>query len=257
MACPPMERQNHLTAMQMFDNGEFSLEIPKTEDSFTVAAPGLARALGFREAYDMIRHLPADEKGSVSDRTPSVSGSDPTFVTEAGFYRIVGQRQVRRIKDDGMREAVGRFQDWVFKVVLPGIRRTGGYVGSNARHVEPQPRNSMEKFYEPNTYTWEEVTALIHQRTGIPLTVNELTRMLRTGGVLKQTGAPTKKYRHLFWFTGSSWNVHPHVIPELTYKVFDTGRELQDFRFIQARLELEGVGQSVPAQRQPGAVRSR
>lgn len=47
-------------------------------------------------------------------------------------------------------------------------------------------------------------------------------------------------------------------MPELTYKVFDTGRELQDFRFIQARLELEGVGQSatLPSQRQPGVPRS-
>lgn len=104
------------------------------------------------------------------------------------------------------------------------------------------PRAVAGSMYEPHTLTWDEVCALLGQQFGVVLTVNELTRMLRTGGVLKQTGAPTKAYRHLFWFTGSAWNVHPHVMPQLVVKVYDTGRELQDFRFIQARLELDGVG---------------
>ncbi len=234
----------------MFDNGEFKLEITKDGDSFTVAAPGLAHALGYREAYDMIRHLPIDEKGPGLNRTPSVSDAEATYVTEAGFYRILGQRQVKRIKDDQVREAVTRFQDWVFKVVLPSIRRSGGYVSTNPTHAAPQPRNPMAHVFDPTTFTWEEVAALMYQRTGISLTIHELTRMCRAAGILKQTGAPTAKFKHLFWFTGTSWNVHSHVIPQLTFKVFETGRELQDFRFIQARLELEGVGQ-VPAQRQP------
>lgn len=235
--------------MQMFDNGEFELEVTPDGESFTVAAPGLARALGFREAFDLIRNLPDDEKGSDSVRT--LGGDQRVWhVTEAGFYRAIGQRQVARIRDKSVAAAVERFQGWVYKVVLPAIRRKGSYV------VE-QPRNAMEKYFEPNTYTWDEVAALIHQRQGIPLTVNEMTRLLKTGGVLKQTGAPTKKFRHLFWFTGSAWNIHPHVMPELTYKVFEIGRNLQDFRFIQARLEFEGVGQSVelPSQRQPGMSR--
>jgi hypothetical protein len=104
------------------------------------------------------------------------------------------------------------------------------------------PRLVAGSMYEPHTFTWDEVCAKLRQSFGITLTVNELTRLLRTGGVLKQTGAPTKRFQHLFWFTGSSWNVHPHVMPEIAVKVYDTGRELQDFRFIQARLQFEGVG---------------
>jgi prophage antirepressor-like protein len=243
--------------MQMFDNGEFTLEVTTSGDSFTVAGTSLAKALGFRDAVRMVESLPDSEKHYTTACT--AGGNRRTWqVTEAGFYRAIGQRQAARIRDKDLAQGVVRFQDWVYGTVLPAIRRTGGYNSERADYGAVQPRNSMEKFFEPNTYTWEEVAALIHQRTGIPLTVNELTRMLRTGGVLKQTGAPTVKYRHLFWFTGSSWNVHPHVMPELTFKVFDTGRELQDFRFIQARLEIEGVGQSVtlPAQRQPGMSRS-
>lgn len=236
--------------MQLFDNGEFALEITKSNDSFTVAAPGLARALGFRDAYRLVESLPADEKGYTTACTPG--GDQRTwFVSEAGFHRAVGQRQAKRINDKRIRAEVERFQDWVFKVVLPAIRRTGGYSSTRADYTGVQPRNPMDTHFEPRTYTWDEVAALIHQRTGIPLTVNELCRMLRTAGVLKQTGAPTSKFRHLFWFTGTCWNVHSHVMPQITYKVFETGRELQDFRFIQVRLELEGVGQ-VPAQRRPG-----
>lgn len=107
------------------------------------------------------------------------------------------------------------------------------------------PRILSEGFFEPRTLTWEEATALIRQRYGMALTVNELTGLLRTGGMLKQTGAPTKKYRDLFWFTGSCWNVHPHVLPEIAQKAYETGRQLQDFRFVQARLELDGLGWSL------------
>lgn len=104
------------------------------------------------------------------------------------------------------------------------------------------PRLVAGSMYEPHTFTWDEVSAKLRQSFGITLTVNELTRLLRTGGVLKQNGSPTKRYQHLFWFTNSAWNVHPHVMPEIAVKVYDTGRELQDFRFIQARLQFEGVG---------------
>lgn len=236
----------------MFDNGEFALEITKVGDSFTVDGSGLAHALGFRDAHTLVRNLPDAEKGYALKRTQT-GDCEVWFVTEPGFYRAVGQRQTSRIKDGEGRATAERFQAWVFGTVLPTIRRTGGYVSERSTYTETQPRNSMEPSLEPGAYTWDEVAALLHQRTGIPLTVNELTRLLRAAGVLKQTGAPTAKYRHMFWFTGTSWNVHSHVLPQITYKVFQTGQELQDFRFIQARLELEGVGQSVPAQRQPGA----
>lgn len=123
----------------------------------------------------------------------------------------------------------------MYREVLPSIRRTGGY------QVERRPVQ-VYGVVAPDVRSYDEVCAELRQYFGVNLTVNELTRNLRAGGVLKQNGAPTKRYAHLFWFTGSAWNVHRHVIPEIAYKVYDTGRELQDFRFIQARLELEGVG---------------
>ncbi len=104
------------------------------------------------------------------------------------------------------------------------------------------PRPTVGELWEPHTLTWEEVCALIEQRFGIGLTVNELCRTLRTAGVLKQTGAPTKAHKALFWFTGSAWNVHPHAVKQLAMKVYTTGRELQDFRFLRARMEFDDNG---------------
>lgn len=132
----------------------------------------------------------------------------------------------------------------------PEIAAAWAYFRTRTRQAEliPQRRGSFGTAIAiPDTYTYDEVCALLRQYYGIDLTVTELTRNLRAGGVLKQNGSPTKKYKFLFWFveeTGA-WAIHKHVIPQVAFKVHDTGREMQDFRFLQARLELEGVGQNL------------
>jgi prophage antirepressor-like protein len=111
---------------QVFESPEFQLRVTPDGDTFRVEASGPAKALGFREARDMVRSVPESEKGSEISPTP---GGDQRiwYVTEAGFYRAVGQRQTARIKDAAAREMVTRFQGWVYAEVLPAIRRTGGY----------------------------------------------------------------------------------------------------------------------------------
>lgn len=99
---------------------------------------------------------------------------------------------------------------------------------------------------EPITYTWDEVTTIIRQRYGVVVSVPHLTRVLRTAGILRQTGVPKKAHQHFFWFTGTAWEIHPHAIPFLTRSFEDTTRQLQEFRFIQGRLELDGVGVDDP-----------
>lgn len=112
-----------MTKIAPFSNDEFRLEIaPHDVDGFRVAAPAVARQLGFREAFDLLRSIPDAEKGSEIVRTP---GGDQrvSYLTEAGFYRALGQRQAARIGDDRIRAAVERFQSWVFGEVLPKLRR--------------------------------------------------------------------------------------------------------------------------------------
>lgn len=110
-----------------FSNGEFRLDVVShPTDGFRVQAPGLARALGFREAFDLLRNIPDEEKGSEPVRTP---GGDQRvgYVTEAGFYRTLGQRQAARIPNESVRAQVERFQSWVYREVLPSLRQRGGY----------------------------------------------------------------------------------------------------------------------------------
>lgn len=91
----------------------------------------------------------------------------------------------------------------------------------------------------PNTVTWEELAALMRQRYGIDLDPCDITRALRDAGVLKQTNAPRKPYRNWFWFTGSAWTVHPHVLPEITRKVVETRKVLGDAAAIQMELAMD------------------
>lgn len=115
-----------MVSVQVFENPEFHLRLSQDGDSFRVDAPDLARALGFRDSYDLVRSIPEVEKGYELVRTP---GGDQRVwhVTEPGFYRALGQRQAARIKNAEIRAQVIRFQDWVYGEVLPAIRRTGRY----------------------------------------------------------------------------------------------------------------------------------
>lgn len=119
-----------------FRSGEFELAVePHPTDGFRVQAPGLARALGFRDAFRLLETIPTEEKGYTTACTP---GGDQRigYVTEAGFYRALGQRQTGRIKDDLIRDKVERFQSWVYRDVLPSIRMTGGYAPAPVKAPE-------------------------------------------------------------------------------------------------------------------------
>src|ERR1041385_4583152 len=98
------------TALQVFSNDEFDLKISPDGDSFRVQAPGLARALGFASAKDMLRTVPEQEKGKEIALTPG-GQQELWHITESGFYRVLGHRQTSRIKDTALRDTVTRFQN--------------------------------------------------------------------------------------------------------------------------------------------------
>lgn len=113
--------------IQPFSNDEFDLAIePHEADGFQVLAPGLARALGMRDSFRLMESIPESEKGYTTARTPG-GAQRVGYLTEAGFYRALGQRQPARITDPTTRAQVERFQTWVYSDVLPSIRRHGLY----------------------------------------------------------------------------------------------------------------------------------
>lgn len=96
--------------------------------------------------------------------------------------------------------------------------------------------------YAPRTLTLDETCALLEQRYGLSYSTVSLARALRTCGVFKQNGAPRKEFRWWFWFTGSTWNVHPHVVVAMARRLDNAEEQLRAFDGIQLRLEAEGVG---------------
>jgi anti-repressor protein len=113
-------------AVERYANDEFNIEMIPDGHSFKVLATGLAKALGHRDALDLVRSIPTGEKGYGVVRTPG--GEQQVWtLTESGFYRAIGQRQAARVKDQAMRGKVERFQSWVYGEVLPAIRKTGSY----------------------------------------------------------------------------------------------------------------------------------
>ncbi|TDD97701.1 BRO-N domain-containing protein [Actinomadura rubrisoli] len=214
-----------MNGLRLFHNEEFHLRITPIGDSFKVEAPGLARALAFRDAHRLVESIPDEEKGYTTACTP---GGDQRIwhVTEPGFYRVLGQRQVSRIKDSTVRDQVTRFQDWVYRDVLPTIRRAGTYA------LKPVMA------FEPVTYTWEEVAAELRQRYGMNYAVPELTRRLRAAGVLKVSGAPRRTYEPMFWWTGTHWELHRSAAGVLAYQLTHSARGLAARGFTQIGLDL-------------------
>lgn len=117
-----------MSNIERFANGEFELSVEShPTDGFRVLGPQLARALGFRDAFRLMESIPDEEKGYTIASTPG-GEQKVGYLTEAGFYRALGQRQAARISDVDLRERVERFQSWVYGTVLPAIRKHGGYL---------------------------------------------------------------------------------------------------------------------------------
>lgn len=211
-----------MNEIQLFDNGEFKIEVTADGDSFTVGAPGLARALGSRDALTLLRSIPEEEKGYALARTPG-GDQEMWHVTEPGFYRAIGQRQASRIKNEEVRAQVARFQNWVFREVLPAIRRHGYYAPQNVR-----PEIADDPF-KPDAYTWKETCTVIRQEYRVRVGVVDLRRTLMAAGVLNQQFEPKADFADCFWWTGTAYLVFRHCVPALWFHYREAKRKIQVF----------------------------
>jgi prophage antirepressor-like protein len=76
----------------------------------------------------MYRQIGADEKRKVTHADLSYHNKPAWIVSESGLYKLI-------MRSD---KATARpFQDWVTKVVLPSIRKTGGYQASDEQPMDP------------------------------------------------------------------------------------------------------------------------
>lgn len=120
--------------IQIFDNQDFGkLRTVLTSDGdIWFAARDVAKALGFRDANQVTRHLDVDEmrwSGKVVSERPlsewGISQSEARnkdglrLISEPGFYRVVLK---------SLKPQAAPFQRWVTHEVIPAIRKSGGYM---------------------------------------------------------------------------------------------------------------------------------
>lgn len=209
--------------IQLFENGEFELRVMPVGDSFKVQASGLARALGHRDAGNMLANVPEDEKeGYCPDSTRP--DQQIWYVTEPGFYRVIGQRQLGRIKNSDTRAQVDRFQRWVYHDVLPSLRRDGTY-SLPAPAAHPLPARAYDEDM-PDLLTWKETCFVIRQDYRVRVSVPRLRRTLMAGGVLTQTFEPKAGFLECFWWTGTAHLVYRRHVPRLFFEYERTERLL-------------------------------
>ena len=106
--------------------GAMSLEVVEIAGDPWFYAPSLARTLEYKDARDMLRIVSDDEKRVFKVHQPSTAKDavelgqrrDANFINEWGLYRLVSRSNSANAEP---------FKRWVFREVLPSIRKTGQY----------------------------------------------------------------------------------------------------------------------------------
>ena len=132
----------------VFENPEFGMVRTATDDKGEpwFCAKDLCDALGYKKSSDSVKqHVRYDdtmkcgvwvEVGMKKDGTPAKRLTQMIFVNESGFYALVlGSKLATAVK----------FKDWVTSVVLPQIRKTGGYIPVKEGESEEETIRNAEE----------------------------------------------------------------------------------------------------------------
>lgn len=132
----------------VFENPEFGTVRTATDEKGEpwFCAKDLCDVLGYKKACDSVKqHVRYDdtmkrgvwvEVGMKKDGTPAKRLTQMIFVNESGFYALVlGSKLPSAVK----------FKDWVTSVVLPQIRKTGGYIPVHEGESEEETIRNAEE----------------------------------------------------------------------------------------------------------------
>ena len=148
----------------VFENPEFGMVRTATDDKGDswFCAKDLCDVLGYKKACDSVKqHVRCDdtikrgvwvEVGMKKDGTPAKRLTQMIFVNESGFYALVlGSKLATAVK----------FKDWVTSVVLPQIRKTGGYIPVHEGESEEETIRNAEEILRA---TLKEKEMLLEQQ---------------------------------------------------------------------------------------------
>ena len=132
----------------VFENPEFGMVRTATDEKGEpwFCAKDLCDALGYKRAdnavrqhvnqHDALKQCVWVEVGKKKDGTPAKRLTPMIFVNESGFYALVlGSKLPSALM----------FKDWVTSVVLPQIRKTGGYIPVNEGESEEEMIRNAEQ----------------------------------------------------------------------------------------------------------------
>lgn len=109
-----------MTSIMSFSNEQFGsvrVVADGAGDPWFVASD-IAKALCYRDAHNLVRILDDEEKGTQNVSTPS-GIHEMSVINEPGLYSAIMNSRKPEAK---------RFKQWVTGVVLPSIRKNGGYI---------------------------------------------------------------------------------------------------------------------------------
>ena len=171
--CGAQSSKNKKVAAQVavFENPEFGMVRTATDERGEpwFCAKDLCDALGYKRATDAVRqHVRCDdtmkrgvwvEVGMKKDGTPAKRLTQMIFVNESGFYALVlGSKLASALK----------FKDWVTSVVLPQIRKTGGYIPVHEGESEEEMIRNAEEILratlKDKEMLLEQQKKLLHQQ---------------------------------------------------------------------------------------------
>ena len=144
----------------VFENPEFGMVRTATDEKGDpwFCAKDLCDALGYKKSSDSVKqHVRCDdtikrgvwvEVGMKKDGTPAKRLTQMIFVNESGFYALVlGSKLPSAVK----------FKDWVTSVVLPQIRKTGGYIPVKEGESEEETIRNAEEILRATLKKKEEL----------------------------------------------------------------------------------------------------
>lgn len=107
-----------MNELKIFEHPKFGAIRTITENGVTLfCGSDVAKALGYKNPNDALaRHC----KGIVKRDTPTASGvQSMNFIPEGDIYRLAAKSEL---------PGADEFEHWIFDIVLPSIRKNGGYI---------------------------------------------------------------------------------------------------------------------------------
>ena len=151
-------------SLRVFENPEFGMVRMATDEKGEpwFCAKDLCDVLGYKRAdlavkqhvnpHDAAKRCVWVEVGKKKDGTPAKRLTQMIFVNESGFYALVlGSKLPSALM----------FKDWVTSVVLPQIRKTGGYIPVNEGESEEEMIRNAEQILRA---TLKEKEALLEKQ---------------------------------------------------------------------------------------------